>query len=1227
MQLFISHSSKDAALAVRLQESLSGIGYESSFLDIDSEQGLRAGDEWRDRLFNALAECAAVVYIGTDNSLSSRWCHTELALARWLHKPVIPLAFGTSAPHEVLADIHAVRVADDAVLAGVLTKALDKLGLQTTEAWDPTRSPFPGLRSFVEDEAAVFFGREALIEDLRRLVDPPSRPTQGLVVPVLGPSGSGKSSLVRAGFIPRLRKDPKWMVIDPFTPREAPLEELAVAMHRCARARNVEIDVDECRRFAVAQHGFLDFSRRLRLAESSGPAPRMLVVIDQGEELLTTTTQVRREEFLAGLALNCEAPSDLAVIITARTDMWDRVDSGPLHMYTATTALHVAPFDRSNLVRVIEEPARKALVEFEPGLIERLVDDTGSGLALPFLAFILNKMAANTRRVGGHLTLTHAAYEATGGVQGGIALQARAVVDPTGDEAGMAASVLPLVSLSGPDPAARRVRSSDLTETQRSDLDRLAAVRLVVVEGEGDDRTYGATHEALLSAWEPLADLIQSRQEDLRMRDRLDRQAADWVAGGRGRSGLLEGAALAAARHWNSRSHDLATADTGAFLKESERHARRRRVLQVVAIAVVIGLAVSLVGLILSESRAARRRAVDNRVRELMTIAGRAVTNESVAVADDPVLAAIALADAYDLQPSVKGFVDLSSSLLASPVRDVWSAQDPIGALGLAAAGDTGVSVGALGAKVWDLPTGELIHNVPGVLHAEIRPDGRVIAATKSANVIDLIDIGRGNDEPAVLGQVAGTTGSFSPDGSLLAVVLDDATWVQLWDVSDPTSPTQRMAWQAGTATVYDIAFAGDLVLTVSSDSALRVWDQDGGLVSTVDEALSITAQSNTQGWTGYLGADPTGTRVMVSGSGVGDVGAIIDIGSDPAKITRRLGPSADAQIPAALIPIWSSAFDAEGDAFVTFDLNQHGTVRDTSTSSGRVIAGLDGHQAAVLGTVMLDATTVVSTGLDQTVRVWTTIPQSPPTKPADLRQALCAEFGQRMTSARTESIRKLGFGNRTPCAPEKRVVTDAPLQLASPPERPPDVASTPTTALTESFDTAEGGWAEISNSDTQGTQEYKLVDGSYEISLGLNTDDWTYWSTVAAPSMKRTYAISATVRRESGDGLCGIMLGDSELAPVTISADDVRDQVQVRMFKPDREGIPRPTNLGFVPATVGADVEVGLVVDDSTGTVLIDGAPILRFRLTFAIPSQIGVSATGGTVKCAADDLVVSTA
>ena len=198
-QLFVSHSSADNDVARSLGDCLTALSYESMFIDFDERVGLVPGKAWREQLFTNLDVCDAVVFITTPASIDSKWCHTELALARWLRKPILALLVDGSSPHELTSDLQGVLVDSGRLDQERIGAALESLGLSQARRWDATRSPFPGLRSFDESFAAVFFGRDEQIEQLHELIDPPLRSQRGAVIPVLGPSGSGKSSLVRAG--------------------------------------------------------------------------------------------------------------------------------------------------------------------------------------------------------------------------------------------------------------------------------------------------------------------------------------------------------------------------------------------------------------------------------------------------------------------------------------------------------------------------------------------------------------------------------------------------------------------------------------------------------------------------------------------------------------------------------------------------------------------------------------------------------------------------------------------------------------------------------------------------------------------------------------------------------------------------------------------------------------------------------------------------------------------
>ena len=173
-QLFVSHSSADNAFAAQLREVLGTLGFESVFLDFDAEDGLVPGQAWREQLFTNIDASDAVLVITTPASNASKWCHSELALARWLRKPLLSLLLDDCDPHELAADLQGVELSSQGIDAERVRAALEALGLEREARWDASRSPFPGLRAFDESYAAVFFGRDRQID----AAPPARRPAQ-----------------------------------------------------------------------------------------------------------------------------------------------------------------------------------------------------------------------------------------------------------------------------------------------------------------------------------------------------------------------------------------------------------------------------------------------------------------------------------------------------------------------------------------------------------------------------------------------------------------------------------------------------------------------------------------------------------------------------------------------------------------------------------------------------------------------------------------------------------------------------------------------------------------------------------------------------------------------------------------------------------------------------------------------------------------------------------------
>ncbi|MEM9920207.1 MAG: toll/interleukin-1 receptor domain-containing protein [Bacteroidota bacterium] len=232
--LFISHSSRDNEIAKKLEDRLEKKDHHSVFLDLDPEKGIIAGQSWERTLYRKLRSCRAVIALCTDNYLKSHWCFAEIALARMEGKHIFallvdPLSKDTKLPsilmeHQYIDLRTKPEEGYTRLWHGLEEK--DLLGLDV--AWDPDNSPYLGLSTFQEKHASVFFGRD---EEAYLGMELLAKGAPNLIM-VLGASGSGKSSLVRAGILPRLRRQKKqWIVVGPFRPGSDPFDSLAKAFH------------------------------------------------------------------------------------------------------------------------------------------------------------------------------------------------------------------------------------------------------------------------------------------------------------------------------------------------------------------------------------------------------------------------------------------------------------------------------------------------------------------------------------------------------------------------------------------------------------------------------------------------------------------------------------------------------------------------------------------------------------------------------------------------------------------------------------------------------------------------------------------------------------------------------------------------------------------------------------------------------------------------------------
>ncbi|GLW89636.1 hypothetical protein Aglo03_04520 [Actinokineospora globicatena] len=708
-------------------------------------------------------------------------------------------------------------------------------------------TPYVGLAAYQPEDAERFHGRERVVEQLL------DRVGRQRFVALFGASGAGKSSLLRAGLVPR------WQAAEPdrhvvlFTPGPHPLDEAAARLASPT---------------GLARHDLV------RVASTHLPGnAELLLVVDQFEEVFTLCLDdTERARFVELLLTAARTPDGRCrVVLGVRADFYAHCTRYPDLVDALEDAqVAVGPMTNDELRQAIVRPAVDAGFVLEGALVaELLAQSAGNAGALPLLSHAL--LETWYRRRGNTLTL--AGFHAAGGIDGALARSAEsafACLSP-GARQSARALFLRLTALGdGTADTKRRVVRSELTDDTAEVLAALAERRLITVSAEAVE----IAHEALIHAWPRLRDWLAADREGQRTHRATTRAAQEWEVLDRDPGALYRGVRLSAALEWARRADGQLNPVERAFLAASsdqqagERAAAARRTRQsryVMAALAVLVTITTVIGVVAAVQRA-------DAVRARQAAVSRQLATRALALAhSDPITAkllsveanraastiearsALISLSAYrhlrtDVErhaQAVSGVAFTPDGTLVSASQDqtlsLWRGDDRgrtatlrghhtwIRALAVNSAGTLAATGGDDRRVVlWDLRARTVLREFTGsgdiVRVLEFSPDGGLLAGAGNDLQVRLWDVPSGRLVATLTGHTASVAGlAFSPDGATLASSADDRT-IRLWDVTRHT-PVATLTGHTNGVRAVEFSPDGHTLASTGDDTTVALWD------------------------------------------------------------------------------------------------------------------------------------------------------------------------------------------------------------------------------------------------------------------------------------------------------------------------------------------------------------------------------------------------------------------
>jgi WD40 repeat protein len=845
----------------------------------------------------------------------------------------------------------------------IVNAPIDDVSISFEDVIPP--NPYQGLSAFGEEDADFFFGQEKFVNNLVEVTH-----KQPLVA-VVGPSGSGKSSVVYAGLIPKLRKEGNWL-IESFRPGKEPFEPLAFAL-----VRQLEPEAGETQQLRETM-GLAGDLRNCRITLPQvvarilerNPGKRLLLVADQFEELYTLCQVKEEQERFANDLLAAIGQENITLVLTLRADFYGYVLSyrpfrDALQEFTPQL---LSSMKREELQAAVELPAQKLEVQLEAQLTQHILNDVGEEPGnLPLLEFALTRLWEKQI----NRELTHQAYEEIGGVKKAIANHAEQIYQKLSETEKKQAQRI-FVQLvrpgEGTEDTRRVATRAEVGEDNWNLVSYLAGyqARLVVTGRQEQEDTVEVVHEALIREWGTLREWINANRQFRTWQERLKVALREWKNNNHDSGGLLRGTPLSVAEDWlRQRAREMTQEEQNyilASVKERNREKQqreRRRQLTILGLSGFSVIALGLAGI----AGWQRQNAVKSEIKALTA------SSEALLISNQHLEGLIAALKAGQEWKQLKKLPWVETNTQTTVVKALQNVlykirennrlsghNDVVTTVAFSLDGQiiaTGDGKGKV--KLWN-QNGKLLQTLDAdkkkLYAVAISPDAQMIASASDDKTVKLW-----NREGKLINTLAEHSDevhgvAFSPDGEMIA----SASWgntdtIKLWNKDGTLRKNINLDVEYPQQSTVAFSPKGEIIATGGWDGQVRFWDKNGILLKTL--------------------------KVLQNGGEVYGVvfnrqGNMIATASDDKTV--KLWRTSDGKLlntlPGHSAAVKGVAFSPHGEMIAS--VSDDTTVKLWRTSDATLLNTFSGHSAAVNAVAFSpEAEKIATASEDGTVKIW----------------------------------------------------------------------------------------------------------------------------------------------------------------------------------------------------------------------------------------------------------------